>query len=58
MSILRCFFGHIYKEEMIEKDPTVRLKNNKVDVKSLRDHITAEELEIVKLPAATSGRRH
>jgi integrase/recombinase XerD len=48
LSILRSFFGTLYKEEMIEKDPTVRLKNIKVDVKSLRDHLTAEELEIVR----------
>lgn len=48
LSILRSFFGTLYKEEIIIKDPTVRLKNIKVDVKSLRDHFTVEELEIVR----------
>jgi len=48
LGVLRSFFGTLYKEEMIEKDPTIRLKNIKVDVKGLREHLTAEELEIVR----------
>lgn len=48
MAVLRSFFGTLYKEEIISKDPTVRLKNIKVDVKNLREHLTAEELEIVR----------
>lgn len=48
MAVLRSFFGTLYKEEIIEKDPSVRLKNIKVDVKNLREHLTAEELEILR----------
>lgn len=48
LSILRSFFGTLYKEEIIPKDPTVRLKNIKVDVKNLREHLTVEELERVR----------
>ncbi len=48
LAVLRSFFGTLYKEEVIAKDPTVRLKNIKVDVKSLREHLTVEELEIVR----------
>lgn len=48
MSVLKSFFGTLYKEEIIEKDPTIRLKNIKVDVKNLREHLTAEELETVR----------
>jgi integrase/recombinase XerD len=48
MSVLKSFFGTLYKEEIIEKDPTVRLKNIKVDVKSLREHLSVEELEIIR----------
>lgn len=45
ISVLKSFFGTLYKEEVIPKDPTVRLKNIKVDVKNLREHLTVEELE-------------
>lgn len=45
MAVLRSFFGTLYKEEIIPKDPSVRLKNIKVDVKNLREHLTVEELE-------------
>ena len=48
LAVLRSFFGTLYKEEVIAKNPTIRLKNIKVDVKSLRDHLTTEELEIVR----------
>lgn len=48
LSILRSFFGTLYKEEIIPKDPTIRLKNLKVDVKNLREHLTTEELEKVR----------
>ncbi|MBP1924573.1 integrase/recombinase XerD [Sedimentibacter acidaminivorans] len=48
ISILRSFFGTLYREEVIPKDPTVRIKNIKVDVKSLREHLTTEELEIIR----------
>jgi len=48
LAILRSFFGTLYKEEIIAKDATVRLKNIKVDAKNLREHLTAEELEILR----------
>lgn len=48
LSVLRSFFGTLYKEEIIPKDPTVRLKNMKVDVKNLREYLTVEELEKVR----------
>jgi len=48
LGILRSFFGTLYKEEIIPKDPTIRLKNIKVDVKSLRDHLSIEELETIR----------
>lgn len=48
LSVLRSFFGTLYKEEIIPKDPTVRLKNIKVDVKNLREYLTVEELEKVR----------
>ena len=48
LAILRSFFGTLYREEIISKDPTVRLKNIKVDVKNLREHLTVEELEILR----------
>lgn len=48
LSVLRSFFGTLYKEEIIPKDPTIRLKNIKVDVKNLREYLTVEELEKVR----------
>jgi integrase/recombinase XerD len=48
LSILRSFFGTLYKEEIVPKDPTVRLKNMKVDVKNLREYLSIEELEKVR----------
>lgn len=48
LSVLRSFFGTLYKEEIIPKDPTIRLKNMKVDVKNLREYLTVEELEKVR----------
>lgn len=48
LSILRSFFGTLYTEEIIPKDPTLRLKNMKVDVKNLREYLSIEELEKVR----------
>ncbi len=48
ISVLRTFFGTLVKEEIIEKDPTLRLKNLKVNKKTLRKPLSAEELEIVR----------
>lgn len=48
LNVLRSFFGTLYREEIIPKDPTIRLKNMKVDVKNLRDYLTVEELEKVR----------
>ena len=33
ISVLKSFFGTLYREEVILKDPTLRIKNIKVDVK-------------------------
>lgn len=48
IAILRSFFGSLYREEIITKDPTTRLKNIKVDVKNLREYLNPEELEILR----------
>lgn len=48
ISVLKSFFGTLYKEEQIVKDPSVRLKNIKFDSKNLREHLTSEELEILR----------
>jgi integrase/recombinase XerD len=48
ISVLRSFFGTLVKEEIIEKDPTLRLKNLKVNKKTLRKPLSAEELEVVR----------
>lgn len=48
LGVLRSFFGTLYKEEIIPRDPTVRLKNLKVDVKNLREYLSVEELERIR----------
>lgn len=48
ISVLRSFFGVLVKEEIIEKDPTLRLKKAKVNLKTLRKPLSAEELEVVR----------
>ena len=45
MAVLRSFFGTLYKEEIIPKDPSIRLKNLKVNVKELREPLEIEEVE-------------
>lgn len=45
MAVLRSFFGTLYKEEIIPKDPSIRLKNLKVNVKELREPLEVEEVE-------------
>lgn len=45
ISILRSFFGTLYKEEIIPKDPSLRLKTLDVDVNNLREPLNNEELE-------------
>ena len=45
ISILRSFFGTLYKEEIIPKNPSVRLKTLDVDVNNLREPLNNEELE-------------
>lgn len=45
MAVLRSFFGTLYREEIIPKDPSIRLKNLKVNVKELREPLEAEEVE-------------
>ena len=45
MAVLRSFFGTLYKEEIITKDPSIRLKNLKVNVKELREPLEVEEVE-------------
>lgn len=42
---LRSFFQTLYREEIIAKDPSIKLVNLKVDLKSLRNPLDAEELE-------------
>lgn len=48
ISILRTFFATMIEEEVILKNPMAKIKNLKVNVKELRESLTAEELEIVR----------
>ncbi|HBQ43875.1 MAG TPA: integrase, partial [Lactobacillus acetotolerans] len=48
ISVLKSFFGTLVKEEVIEKDPSLRLKKAKVNLKTLRKPLSAEELEVVR----------
>ena len=46
--ILHGFFSFLYNEDIIPSDPSKKLKTQKVDLKSLRDSLTAEELELLR----------
>lgn len=48
ITILRTFFQFLTAEEILAKDPSVKLKTLKVDLKSLRDELDDEELEILR----------
>lgn len=48
ISILRTFFATMIEEEVILKNPMAKIKNLKVNVKDLREALTAEELEVVR----------
>ena len=45
ISILKSFFGTLHEEEIIPKNPSVRLKTLDVDVNNLREPLNGEELE-------------
>lgn len=53
LGVLRSFFGTLHKEEVIDKNPAIRLKNLKVDNKNLREHLTVEELEEIRNACVT-----
>ena len=53
ISIVRNFFTFLYTEELIPKNPSAKMKNLKVDLKGLRDSLTAEELEILREACTT-----
>ena len=48
LSIIRNFFLFLYIEEVIPKNPATKLKNLKVDITSLREALTVEDLELVR----------
>ena len=50
---LRTFFQTLYREEIIPKDPSIKLVNLKVDLKSLRHPLDAEELEQLRNVCST-----
>ena len=53
LSIIKSFFGWMANEEVIEKDPTRKIKTPSLDKKSMRTALTQEELEKVKNAAET-----
>lgn len=48
MSIIRNFFGFLCSEEIIQKNPAIKLKNLRVDLMSLREALTVEDLELIR----------
>lgn len=46
--IMHSFFGFLYNEDIIASDPSKKLKTQKVDLKSLRESLTIEELETLR----------
>lgn len=48
ISPIKVFFNFLYTEEIIQKDPSLKLKRLKVDNKSLRDSLSVEELELLR----------
>ncbi len=48
ITILHTFFGFLQTEEIITKNPSLKLKTQKIDLKSLRNPLTVEELELLR----------
>jgi|AGTN01.1.fsa_nt_gi Site-specific recombinase XerD len=48
ISIIRNFFVFLHAEEIITKNPAAKLKNLKVDVNSLREALSIEDLELIR----------
>lgn len=45
ITVIRSFFDTMLAENIIQSDPSARIKNLKVNISSLRNALTAEELE-------------
>lgn len=56
-TILKTFFQFLTSEEMLIKNPAVKLKLLKVDLKSLRDELDEEELENLRNVCKTARDR-
>lgn len=48
ISTLRTFFSAMMIEDVITKNPMLKIKNLKTNIKNARESLTAEELEIVR----------
>ncbi|MEG0542616.1 MAG: phage integrase N-terminal SAM-like domain-containing protein, partial [Angelakisella sp.] len=48
INILRSFFGWLHQEEIIPRNPMIRIKSFKIDRKESRHPLTAEQLEMIR----------
>lgn len=48
INVLRSFFGWMHLEEFIPKNPTIKIKNFKIDKKDARHPLTTEQLELLR----------
>lgn len=48
ISILRSFFGWLHQEELIPRNPMIRIKSYKIDKRDSRHPLTNEQLEMLR----------
>jgi len=57
LAILRSFFSWLYAEEIIGKNPMIRIKSTKINKKNTRQALSIEQLELLREACNTTRER-